>query len=431
MGYTLIDDAPPVKAAKFTLMPDDPSAPTPTQDNTSFGQHVLNSIVEPVLSMGSGMIAKPVSDITGLAATAREMVSPQGGDPEAFRQHVRDSLTYSPKSAEGKAVTEYNPLALVGKGLGYVGDKAGQLAGSEGSNPSFGRAVAEAVPSAAAIAGVKYLPDVVSSAKTAMRGGAEDLMQSALKPTIATLKNGDAATAINTMLDQGINVSKGGLEKIHGKIDLLNDEIKSSIANSPARIDLQKVAVPLQDKLAQFKMQVNPNADLNSIKNAWQEFQDHPLLNGKTDISVQLAQDLKQGTYQQLNKKYGQMGSADIEAQKAIARGLKEGIANQVPEISGLNAQESALFKTLSVAERRVLMESNKNPMGLALLASHPGTWAAFLADRSGAFKSVAARILNSAQENITNSSNIGVPAVALPSQAKNPRLNQLLQGKK
>jgi len=37
--------------------------------------------------------------------------------------------------------------------------------------------------------------------------------------------------------------------------------------------------------------------------------------------------------------------------------------------------------------------------MGLALLASNPATWAAFMADRSAAFKSIAARMANNASK--------------------------------
>jgi len=109
-------------------------------------------------------------------------------------------------------------------------------------------------------------------------------------------------------------------------------------------------------------------------------------------------------------------GSAEIEAQKSLARGLKEGISQAVPEVAGLNAQEAKLLTTLKVAERRALMDANKNPMGLALLASHPGTWAAFMADRSAAFKGLAARLANNAGKaaNATKALENFVPPQAL-----------------
>lgn len=90
-------------------------------------------IGEAGLNMGSGMIAKPLSDIAGLAATGKEMISPTpgGGDPEGFRKSIQDKLTYSPRTDAGKNVAEYNPLALVGKGLGATADAAGNLVGGD------------------------------------------------------------------------------------------------------------------------------------------------------------------------------------------------------------------------------------------------------------------------------------------------------------
>lgn len=235
----------------------------------------------------------------------------------------------------------------------------------------------------------------------ALKDVGRDLMQSALKPSAKQLKSGDAATAIDTMLEGGFNATAGGVKAIKEEIGKLNQQISDAISNSSASIKKSDVGKSLIDLLDKFKKQVNPTADMNAVRQAWLDFRNHPLLAGKTDIPVQLAQELKQGTYSQLAKKYGQMGTADIEAQKGLARGLKEGIAGAVPEVAGLNAQESALIRTLNVAERRALMDLNKNPMGLSLLAHNPATWAAFMADKSALFKSLAARALYSGAEQI------------------------------
>ena len=75
---------------------------------------------EAVLNMGSSMIAKPVSDIAGLAATGKEMISPTpgGGDPEGFKSYVQNALTFEPRTQVGKNMAQYNPLALLGKAIG-------------------------------------------------------------------------------------------------------------------------------------------------------------------------------------------------------------------------------------------------------------------------------------------------------------------------
>jgi hypothetical protein len=142
-----------------------------------------------------------------------------------------------------------------------------------------------------AAAGLGYATNVVAQAVPALLGGqaakgaapvlesaSKNLMQSALKPTIEALRTGKAARAIDTMLEEGINVSKGGVEKLRSKIGEINQQITDAIANSSATIDKSKVADFLREPLKKFSQQVNPNADIAAIKSAWQEFVDHPLL---------------------------------------------------------------------------------------------------------------------------------------------------------
>ncbi len=229
----------------------------------------------------------------------------------------------------------------------------------------------------------------------ALRSAAERLMRSTLKPSKSALMNGDADTAVKMLLGNGINVTKGGVDKLNNMIEDLNGQISNNIANSTATINKSDVANSLSGLRERFTNQVDPLPDLNAIQGVSDRFAQHPLLSGD-QIPVQLAQSMKQGTYQQLAKKYGQLGSADIEAQKSLARGLKEGIADAVPSIGGLNAQESQLIKALSVTEQRVFQQMNNNPLGLAGLASNPKSWVAMMADKSPLFKSLMARSLNS-----------------------------------
>lgn len=242
---------------------------------------------------------------------------------------------------------------------------------------------------------------------------ARDTMQSALKPTYEALRTGKAAKAITTMLDEGINVTKGGVATLRARIGDLNDEIMSAIKNSTATVDKNQVASALLIPLKRLEMQVNPGADMAAVQKAWTEFLQHPLLSGSSSIPVQVAQKMKQGTYQALGEKaYGELSGAQIEAQKHLARGLKEEIASAVPEVAPLNAEESKLLNALSVTERRVLMEANKNPMGLSLLAKSPEAMASFMADRSALFKSLAARMLNANQETIPVAAGAALGAV-------------------
>jgi len=225
----------------------------------------------------------------------------------------------------------------------------------------------------------------------------EKLMQSALKPTQKQLESGKAATAVKTMLEEGINPTQVGVKKLENKITDINNQIVNKIGSSTGTVSKTDVLKYLDDIETKKLKQVNPSDDISAINKVRQEFMayNQPIIKTTSQtIPVQLAQELKQGTYSALKKKYGQLGSTEVEAQKTLARGLKEKVGEAVPEVVGLNKKESELIDTLDVVERRALMELNKNPAGLALLTESPQQFAAFMADKSALFKSLLARSL-------------------------------------
>lgn len=228
----------------------------------------------------------------------------------------------------------------------------------------------------------------------AMRGTARFLMQSALKPSAKDMATGRAAKAVDTMLSEGANVSEAGVAKLQGQVDVLRKQIDEALAMANEygpTVDRGAVAARIQDAVKKFEKQVNPTADLKAIEAAGTEF----IGSQPAQIGARQAQELKQGTYNVLRGKYGEQGSAAVEAQKALARGLKEEIERVAPEVRTLNARESELINALVIADRRAMMEGNKNPAGLGFLANNPAAAGAFLGDRSAAFKSAVARLIN------------------------------------
>ena len=306
------------------------------------------------------------------------------------------------------------------KGAYDAGGKITDIAAGAGASPQVAAGAGfltnvgiQAVPSLFGMGASK-------SAAPMLESSAQSLMKSALKPPLASMRSGKGVQAIQTMLDEGINVSPGGVAKLKEKISSLNTEIAQELSSHSASVvDKSKVWNSVKGTLDKFKMQVNPNADVAKIRAAWDEFLNHPMITGD-GIPVELAQKLKQGTYRVLDKKYGQLGSAETEAQKALARGLKEEISSAVPAVAGLNAQESKLIGALNLTERRVFMEANKNPLGLSLLAHDPVAWASFMADRSGLFKSLIARMLHSGAETIPQA--VVGPSVAAATAQKPPQ---------
>ena len=273
--------------------------------------------------------------------------------------------------------------ALVGAGMGGASSLAATGAQEATDSPLAGVLAGLAVPGGAA------------AYSAAARSGAPGLMKSALKPTLDDHKSGAAAKAAQTLLDEGVNATKGGVAKLSDRIESTNEKITKAILESKATVNKNEVAGRLHEPMERVSKQVNPKADVAAVEKAWTEFSEHPMIPGQ-QIPVQLAHEMKQGTYRQLREKYGEEGSAAVEAQKTLARGLKEEVAKAVPEVVPLNARESALLNAREIAERRSLMDANKNPLGLSPLAGGMKQAGMMLADRSALVKSLLARALNS-----------------------------------
>lgn len=402
-------------------------------------------IGEAALAIGSGMIAKPASDVIGLARLGMEGLRRAGvsfidkRDPLTVKEDVQRAMTYEPRTEIGKAVSEYNPIALIGKGVNWLADKAGSFVAGDESSPvrnALGSGVHETVNQLPTFLGMKA-PAAAAATKGAIMGAegggagmftARGMMQGAMKPSSKDLLTGKAGRAIDTMLDEGLNVSKGGVETMRDRVFALNNEIKDRIANSPAVISqpgvMAQVNREMNGLLNRFYKQATYTTDIAAIQKAWDEVVNHPMLQGP-DIPVQLAQEIKQGTYKSLGDKAypGGQVAGGAAAEKAVARIMKEEVANAVPEVRPLNAQESKYLNVLSVVEKKALMEANKNLIGMGWLSTNPVHMAAWMADRSSLFKSLVARMLSSSAKAIPEMNIAGpVAGVATTDEADKQR---------
>jgi hypothetical protein len=315
-----------------------------------------------------------------LASDVGGVILPQkfGGDPITDTQlmhHIVD-----PMQAEAAKARQGGPGSTghaIASGIPVIGPYAAQLGEQAGSGDIGGaltkgvtqylapKAVAKAVPLA-----VKGVQRGVLLGKTP-----EAAYESALKPS-TTLTEAERSSLVKTGLENEIPVSKAGIEKIGDLVDNLNQRIKGTIAQDPNRpISPQSVANRADAVRGKFANQVNPSADLAAIDASKQEFLDQyrsqPGAPGPTSpIGAADAQAMKQGTYRVLRGKYGEMGSASVEAQKALARGLKEEIASQFPELNNLNAAESKLLDLEPALERAVARTGNHQIIGIGTPAA-------------------------------------------------------------
>ena len=329
------------------------SAPTGSVKNAP-----RTGAVDFLRGLPGALSAMGINTLGQLAGRATALLNPSAG------LKVADTLSYTP-SEKGQET---------GRILGKVLDKS-KLAGMGPMAMPAGEGATIAM----------------KGPSSPLQAAGRSLMQSALKPSKIEQRTGKAGRAVDTMLEGGYSVTKGGVEKMTAEIDRLNDAIKDAIKNSPATVDKAAATKALNEAVDKFKLQVTPQADLATIQKAMDDFMANPLFEGMERIPVQLAQDVKQGTYRVLgDKAYGEQKGAGAEAQKALARGLKEGVAEAVPSVGPMNAKESDLINARNIAANRVMSDANKNPIGLGIL--NPSTLIPWLMDRSPAVKSLLAR---------------------------------------
>lgn len=346
---------------------------------------------------GHGEVEFPdgMSDAEMEAAIRKNFMLPPKNSPK---------MEQSPAMGIARGFMQMGPVGAAVAGAGEASRKIGELTDSAAYDA--GGKVTDLTGSPglgfATNVGVQAIPTVLggqvgSRAAPVMEGAGRSLMQSALKPSKLEHLSGKGARAVQTMLDEGANVSAGGVAKMRSSIDSLNDEIASIIQGSGARIDKNAVASRLQDVMKKYEASVDPG-DLQAIERVWTDFLSHPQLPGK-DMAIQFAQRMKKAGNAKLgDAAYGTglKPAAERDAYKGIVRGLKEEIAASEPAVAPLNAREGALINAEKIAANRVAMDANKNPLGLGALITQPWMLPVWMWDRSPLGKSLAARFLYS-----------------------------------
>lgn len=303
----------------------------------------------------------PISGIKGMAQAVMHPIDTFKSDAEARTQIATDAKTEFGKgnylTGARKALTANVPF--VGAQLDKSADQYEHGEPWKAAGSGLGIAANMAAPQALgkAVGGIRR---AVNAA-----GVPERIYQSALKPS-SRLSPERIAAMVQTGLQQGIPVSGGGLEKLGGLIDDLNGKIDVVVQNAgPDRqISPARAIANVDATKAKFQNQVNPSADMAAIEAAKADFLDQVKAKGGS-LTASEAQAMKTGTYKQLKgRAYGELKSATVEAQKALARGLKEALVDQFPELAELNAKDGALLQLEPAIEAAVLKAANKQPMG-------------------------------------------------------------------
>lgn len=378
-----------------------PLPPGPPQPN--FGKNLVRSGVDFATGLVKG--AQGIASL-GFPNSVVTLAKAAQGDPEAKAKV--DAVLHAPMAVANHYKERYGGMENIGR-TAYE-DPVGFLA--DVSVLSSGVGAAAKIPAAAKFPAAVKAGEMASkiglatdpiaaplalATKAIPAGVPERLYQSALKPTPKGFRKVEPTTGerklIATGLREGIPVSGGGYAKTDKLVDALEQSTEEALkAGKQAGETIDPVAVarrvdPLLSKNSPFQT-VDPASDLSAIEGVKSRFLENhtppvppaPVIvgpNGKpfppppppppTPIPIEEAQAIKRNTYRQLKDKYGKQGAAATEAEKAIARGLKEEIINLHPELRQAGERQGALIELQDELERYLRRHGNREIVSLGL----------------------------------------------------------------
>ena len=161
--------APQTGATPATPAPVAAPAAAPKSSGTL--TNIVGGAIEPLLQMGTGMIAKPVSDVAGIGAIFADYLGLKKNDPTAVKRSVEEAMTYQPRTEGGQAVAQ-NVLAPIG---GAIESGAQSLAGAITDNPIAQAGIKEAALQGVGFLGVKGAPKAAAALEAGNAARATEL----------------------------------------------------------------------------------------------------------------------------------------------------------------------------------------------------------------------------------------------------------------
>lgn len=320
--------------------------------------------------------ARKHPNLYGIAGAARETLGPIG---EALAMAGGAAIGATATSPSGPGAIAGG---VAGAGLGYAGARQAlsDIDVALGNKPavSIPQAARDAVSDVGTGAAMEAGGQIAGKAMSSLVSSAPRLYESAMKPS-TTLKAAERAKRVSTALQEGIPVSKAGLQKSKDIIAGLNKEISTRVKDySSATISRDLALQPVEQLKAQSVIKnINPKDDLKTITRYMEDIQGK-MVSGKSglrmipgtqpeQIPLPQAQQFKQTLNKELNQYYANLKAGKVTPQPALAQtkaamaqGLREEITKALPELKNLNARESSLIELNKTLERSVNRISNR-----------------------------------------------------------------------
>jgi hypothetical protein len=400
-GFQLVDDGPKLPPG-FELV-SEPKLP----DGFELVQ-TENEQSSPVARFlgGAWQNLNPLTAVKGLATavahpidTGAAILSAQG---EQFKKAADDYSKgrYSEMVGHGAA----GLLPLLGPAAAAAGERIGEgdvagglgegtgLVGSMFLGPKAGKGAAKAT----------------RAAQGAATEAAERVVSSSLKVPKTLTKANRTINIPRVVLDEGLASNRFGLgnlktgaAKAAQLVEDLSNEVSNRVAATGGRkFDLQPVLDHLDRLEAEYLHQPAAEADLAAVRNARRQLLENPLYS-KDKFATQITQQptgildaqgnptfrsvpqqvkvgrelvpqtateidaMKKNVYGGLKGKYGVEKGAVIESDKAMGRGLKEILDQNVPGVEAINRRQSGVIAARNALQDAAMREANKLPVGL------------------------------------------------------------------
>jgi len=293
-------------------------------------------------------------------------------NPMSTRESIAGGMKYLEPALEyGGAAVGAGLGGVVGAGAGYAGGRQvvhalREYTGEE-KPATLGESAIQAakdapVGAAMELGGIALGKGIKAVGKAISKSGIpEKLMESAMKIPPRSVDNATRKQLIKTAVEDGYRVTQKGLDKLKGDIDTINKEIASVVdKGKDIPIDYE-TAVSKIDELKEFyKDAPNPKQYIDELESLKQSTLAAKLTDkGRDFVPAAEAQRIKQTVYRLNKKHYGEMKTAEIEGNKAIARGVKEKLVEAFPELKELNAKDSEWLNLEEVLGRAVNRSRN------------------------------------------------------------------------
>jgi len=377
------------------------TTPTFSERLQQYGRTGLQGASDILAGIGSGAIRStlPLSGLIYRGTAGRLGVPPGttleelGAEPQGALQKAgmfgeQAAEFAAPSGAIGKLgdiahLRQAGRLAqLVNLGTrgALEGGSAAGVAALQGANPTVAGTIGAASPFAGALAG----------------GAARGLYRSVLKPS--TRLSPEAAAAVTeTGLQERLPVSYGGQQKLSSIVEDLNRRVRGEL-DPNVMISPTSVAGRIGQVEPRFATQVNPESELAALEASKQEFLRQHQIPGRAAVPPQptgildqygqpimrpgqpavppqdipipapRAQDLKSGTYARTYARKGEQGltAAGTTGQTTLARGLKEELAAQFPQIVPDVSREARLLNLSEQMEPAINRLANREAVPFA-----------------------------------------------------------------